>query len=1466
MTILMATLLTAAAMVFAANDTSRHGHFIQARTDAGSAQSITHPYTKRMPVDVGMADSPARQSAANGNESAAPTLCGIVINDPSAYYVASFPAQAGAQLTNIYSHPNLDASGQAIYVDGLLYVQAIYYDVMGLSTVTQSVFDVKTWELVEVREGLYQYSAAVSMAYDRTTGTVYGYFMDDSGSAGQMFTFGTMSFVSGETTPIISLYEDELVMAMAAAPDGRLYGVKTSGMFVEIDKNTGAQTDIGHTDIHPNYLQSATIDPQTGKFYWASIDDASASVLYEVDVTTGHATQITTFPNGEEIVGLYMMPGEAEAGAPAPATGLGFDFVDDNLSGNIVFTMPAESVDGMVLSGTLTALATFNEKTYTCEGTPGGQCSIPVEVSSDGMQLLTVVVSNEAGSSDAVRAEKWIGADHPMPVENLTLTKEGSKAILTWDAPTEGSHGGYINPDALTYEITQHGGGRYYEEGYIDTRLELDFTGEVVTDLEYSVRANYKGHYGDAVFSNSISFTQSSYDVPFTLDFGSDFGLCTVIDANEDGNTWTMTWSGLVIETPRAGELDDWLILPAINLETGNMYEISITAEAKMGPLSPEVFEVRMGQEPTIEGLGTLLSTQTIKSYKVTEDRRDTLSVEADGEYYFAIRAISDSGDELTLGEFSINLLASLDAPRQATAVNAIAAEGGALAATIEFTMPTLTENDAEISGVLSAEISRDGTVLTTLDNLAAGETYTYTDNAAVQGINEYSVVVIDGNGTRSVPAVCTVRCGIDIPSLPEDVQLVDEGGKVRLTWKHPETGINGGYVDPEGLTYTVYEPTYMMPLADGIQGTEFVYEYGELTGQSMLAFALGVQNLAGVNPQAILSNSVVLGDPFTLPFEETFATGSSNPWFLVGECWIDDDGWAGQSDAGVGGTGGYTYFFGSGEDGEEQSLVSAKITLKGAANPLLHFYCTSPDSSADTLRIEISTDFNGIYEVLQVINFADYTPSEWQEMSISLKDYIDAEYVHIAFHALPSRDKMFSTICVDEITIRDAQPYDLEALSLAMDKEDVKVGEKATATVSLRNIGTEAVAGGAYTVSLFANDRCVNTVEGIAIEPYAQGKVTIDFEPQVSDSAIVAMRATVEYANDVNSLNNTVEGGEMWIYKPIRPAVTDLTGSADVNSGTMYLSWSSPDLNGDPVMTRTDDFESYRPFSINSAGLWTIYDEDGQLINTPYYFPGWDKAVGFMVLNPGLVERLGGATLADTWPAHSGEQFMACFSPMYGDNDDWLITPELSGNAQTISFFARGGRESLGRESMEIYVSSTGNDIASMTLLTAEPVMVDAGVWTEYAFEVPKGTRYLGIRCTSHARESLQIDDVTYESAARPLDVTFVGYNVYCDGNLMNEEPLTETAYTGKLADGRNYTVRVVYDLGESDDSNVVVIEQGGTNSLHTGKKVVATEYYDLMGRRLAKAPVNTFVIVKYVYDDGSVSAEKKVLKECEK
>ena len=117
----------------------------------------------------------------------------------------------------------------------------------------------------------------------------------------------------------------------------------------------------------------------------------------------------------------------------------------------------------------------------------------------------------------------------------------------------------------------------------------------------------------------------------------------------------------------------------------------------------------------------------------------------------------------------------------------------------------------------------------------------------------------------------------------------------------------------------------------------------------------------------------------------------------------------------------------------------------------------------------------------------------------------------------------------------------------------------------------------------------------------------------------------------------------------------------------------------------------------------------------------------------------------------------------------------------------------------------------------------------------MPEGTKYFAVRCTSHDRCALMLDDFTYEAAARPLEVELVGYHVYRNGERITDQPITDTMWVDNRVDPTAiYYVTAVYDVGESEPSNEVMVDYTGIEALRVDP--LQTPVYDLAGRRVTQ------------------------------
>lgn len=163
----------------------------------------------------------------------------------------------------------------------------------------------------------------------------------------------------------------------------------------------------------------------------------------------------------------------------------------------------------------------------------------------------------------------------------------------------------------------------------------------------------------------------------------------------------------------------------------------------------------------------------------------------------------------------------------------------------------------------------------------------------------------------------------------------------------------------------------------------------------------------------------------------------------------------------------------------------------------------------------------------------------------------------------------------------------------------------------------------------------------------------------------------------------------------------------------------------------------------------------------------------------------------------HTGDQYFAGFFSASRDgvevaNDDYMISPTLHGNAQTVSFWAKGyrGYESPDypeyvtdmrfNETLEVLYTTDADNLDPTTYEVAkEEFTIDDKEWTQYTADLPAGARHFALHRTSKPREYgttelgtvevpgtgsfiMMIDDICFG-----VSEAATGYNIYINGEL---------------------------------------------------------------------------------------------------
>ena len=128
----------------------------------------------------------------------------------------------------------------------------------------------------------------------------------------------------------------------------------------------------------------------------------------------------------------------------------------------------------------------------------------------------------------------------------------------------------------------------------------------------------------------------------------------------------------------------------------------------------------------------------------------------------------------------------------------------------------------------------------------------------------------------------------------------------------------------------------------------------------------------------------------------------------------------------------------------------------------------------------------------------------------------------------------------------------------------------------------------------------------------------------------------------------------------------------------------------------------------------------------------------------------------------------------------------------------------SYGEETFEVYASSRGTDLSDFRLVYKGSAPSE---WTKTSVDLPEGTMYFAIKCTSVDRFVMGLDDITYiPGTGMPKDFELTGYNFYRNSKKVNESIIDGRNFSCPGSIDDRFAVTAVYTTGESRFSNVVV------------------------------------------------------------
>lgn len=179
-----------------------------------------------------------------------------------------------------------------------------------------------------------------------------------------------------------------------------------------------------------------------------------------------------------------------------------------------------------------------------------------------------------------------------------------------------------------------------------------------------------------------------------------------------------------------------------------------------------------------------------------------------------------------------------------------------------------------------------------------------------------------------------------------------------------------------------------------------------------------------------------------------------------------------------------------------------------------------------------------------------------------------------------------------------------------------------------------------------------------------------------------------------------------------------------------------------------SDDFEGHDAFAIDFAP-WTGIDVDGvKAVELAGDYPNRGKAQYAQIINPNAVIPAWDTQYNYTLAPHSGEQYVGFIQNTSGDNNDWLITPQIEiSDDNVLRFFMR--RADMGAGKLKVGITTEENPSASDFVTISEGNFLLPGYeeWEEVSVSLSEyaGQKVkIGFNCLSENGAMMtMIDDV---------------------------------------------------------------------------------------------------------------------------
>lgn len=906
--------------------------------------------------------------------------------------------------------------------------------------------------------------------------------------------------------------------------------------------------------------------------------------------------------------------------------------------------------------------------------------------------------------------------------------------------------------------------------------------------------------------------------VPVNYDLTSEQNLApfTIVDANNDGTTWKWAAGSKCVwyYCSEKNNANDWLITPAILLEAGKTYQMVVNTSCQV-PSYPERMELAYGVAATAPAMKkNILKPLDVNFNTSTDVESDLFTIKETGDYYLGVHCISDK-DMYALRVFNISVVeievGGIPAPAQNLLVQPNAT--GELEAEVSFDLPTTFSNDDPITAetTLTYVVKRNGEEIKTGTG-AAGTHVQFMDNVDESTSYTYNVVVRNGE-LESQPVEYTTNIGVDIPGKPSNLKHEFLYPGMRFSWDRVGTvGQGGGYVDPSKCIYKLYTLTVnggslyrdvllSDPTVYDATSTTFRWNDFEIDEQYRQYYSVFAENEAGQGYAVI--NSFFAGAKYTLPFTEGFADGKAHYFWDGNQPEESQAANAGHMELAQGiSTDGDNYCAVVKSDIDENfvSMNSGKISLDGATNPVLSFearYLPATSSNgvapkADGANGIVVYGFkaDGSHEIL----VEKILGTSFENFTVDLKSYRKTDYMYLEFYCVFGNA---GQVQLDNISVYDRVE---NAVAATVDvPSTIYAGDMAPISVAVTNEGYNTI--NKYNLTIKVDGETLVDEEVVEEVAFHKKSVTENYLATSLFDEIGRKEISIDIVTDGGATAHCDTA--LTVLAPVVSQPLALEGEF-TDETTISASWTAPEK---PMAPEVETFESYNPWAKDNFGDWKGLNADNAYSQQIFEVksPVDDTQYAWAIFNLNQLLNTTG------FEGHSGEQFIgntlgttSATGGAYAEEvEDWIVSPELPGIAQTIGFWLNDGGLEWPTHWQGLY--STGGTNMSDFVECTQKTTGGYADWSYKSFNVPEGAKRFAIRRTQTENSPgvfVFLDDISYVGVKGEI----AGYNVYVDGEFYDFFTDTTALLEGVTSETHEVSVTTVY-TDESESLPVTVL-----------------------------------------------------------